>query len=280
MPGHKSFLTRLIWDVKLKAINNRTRKSNEFCCFWLLGTASRTAPHTHNQGLSEERARAVRRYLRDGLSQSAPYVIRDSGLSETVATLKGKADEVEDPLDRSVLLVAQWYSVQTPKPPVIVRPKLKKYKTFKIRAVWAISDSIKAPGIKIGVKWVDMDLEILDVETNEVATYDWAGAGPSAKIGISGDKKPLGGKGRWHSFTSRTLGDRRADSFAGTAILDTTTPFAGTSFSFGGPDIRRPLRAMYEISDFDTGLPKDGITIAEKTTIIAEMKLRGMQRRR
>jgi hypothetical protein len=274
---HKTFLTRTAAEV-LVQWSARGSKAQDFCQFWLHGTTSRSASVKHNSLLSERRSSAVRTYLEGELRQGrirVPSRVVTTGLTETVALLTGKRDGSEDPLDRAVILVAQWFSVPNPQPPVIQRPSPRMlpnvYKNFLIRAVWGKADALPVDRKgRVSAQNIVMNIEIMDVILGESAMYTFDGTGPL--IDFTPDKLQPEGKGltgttgRWHRFWVLSGGafkERRCDDFAGPALFEeyaiATKSWAGFYFE----QLRdMPFKYAVSIRDFDTGLPSEIVAVS------------------
>ena len=274
---HKTFLTRTAAEV-LVHWSARGSKPQDFCQFWLHGTTSRSASVKHNSALSDRRSSAVQAYLESELKQGrirVPTRMVTTGLTEAVALLTGKRDGTEDPLDRSVILVAQWFSVPNPQPPVIKRPSPKMlpdvYKNFLIRAVWGKADALPVDRKgRVSAQNVVMNIEIMDVVLGESAMYIFDGTGPLVDFTpekLQPDGKGLVGQtGKWHRFWVLSGGafkERHCDDFAGPALFEeyavATKSWAGFYFE----QIRDlPFKYAVAIRDFDTGLSAEIVVVS------------------
>ena len=278
-------LTKVVADGHAQWANNIAQNRNAFYRIWLLGTTSRTASFEYNLRLSKKRVKAVEQFLQNRFGSSSdktkiPYVIDTGGLSESIAFLSGKSDRKEDPLDRSVLVLAQWYTVpDPPKPPPVRRPVLPcqpktLFKDFKIRLVSgaAVTGEIPVKKVgKVGLKSYDVNIEILDVEKKLSAFYKWEGKGLSGgllkKSLDSKNRKLPVTKGPWHSFTVVCV--KSASDFEGPAMYDYGKILYGAiSFSnfYFAADSYWKIYDGIKIEDFKTGIPSTSLDLLNAGT--------------
>jgi hypothetical protein len=273
---HTTFLYQLLADIFRESAARIAKDPSKVgvCHIWLLGTASRSGTFGHNAPLSKSRASSVRRLLEAELRNGKhPIMFSDGGASETVAFLKGKHDGSEDPLDRSVLLVAQWHTLPNPRPPVVKRPEPSElpkplFKKFRIRSVFAMSDSFqftkKAP---IQAQSLRMELEIMDVYRGEVAKYGFDGAGPALdftpdRFAPKGAPRALPGlNGPWHDFQALSGAgplERYCDSFAGGAMFEEFSILHKSWAAFYFYQWKEfPMKYLFPIRPFETGIPPE-----------------------
>ena len=285
---HHSWLHELIGNA-YNRWSHRGAKNTDYFVVWLLGTASRTGRFKDNVDLSRQRAASVHEFLRLNCAakRTLPYSIIPTGLGETPAFLKGKRDNLEDPFERSVLLVAEWHSVPTPRAPEFKRPVPTKFtKDFIIHPLRTTVE----PGLVFTS--VEMDLLIIDVARREAATYKFTGEGIPLELDIEKSKinksfkKEVFSASRTSGFETWFL--RRADSFAGRACLDLRASQGASIKNPGRADKLRsdqfkfdPLgsapkgvspKFAQEIEGFDAGVNSDG-PLASHLTVHGEMKL-------
>jgi outer membrane protein OmpA-like peptidoglycan-associated protein len=93
---------------------------------WIVGAASRTGSAGYNQRLSKKRGASVEKYLKSKLrGVQVPWKTDIVASGESTAMYRGSKDEVENLLDRAVLVVAtpEGNSQKYVRPPVVPRPK-------------------------------------------------------------------------------------------------------------------------------------------------------------
>jgi hypothetical protein len=282
---HESFLRATVADALKGWIGRKSR--TDFCCVWLLGTASRSGTWAHNSPLASNRAKEVKTFLERSLRKSAlPKTIVDGGLSESVAFLSGKRDGREHPFDRSVLLVAQWVSLPNPPPPIIKRPDVEfppgVYKYFLVRSRWASSDSLPADKKgRVTISNLTMEIDIMDVHRGEVATYTFDGVGPGVDLTPPKlqppDRPMVGIVGPWHKFkivNGNGFQTRNCDDFAGNTLFE---EYSLLKWSWSGlyfdPDKKFFGKYHVAVRDFDTGIPS-GWTVASGNAWNGKMTLK------
>jgi hypothetical protein len=127
--NHKNWLegrivNTLVQDSARLGLNELTSDATSWH-IWVVGAASRTGSFKHNLALSGRRAESVRKFLGAKMGGlNVVWRLTTHPYSETLATLLGRADEVEHRFDRSVLVMMQKIAahIPDPKPPELPRP--------------------------------------------------------------------------------------------------------------------------------------------------------------
>ena len=105
-----------------------------------------------------------------------PYTIKETGLGETIPFLKGTPGQNSRiPLDRSVLVVAQWYAIPNPPAPIIIHiPKLvPRYATKSVLLPVKNPDGVGEPGGDLGeMVWAFTNPETRVSPSDEVLVPD------------------------------------------------------------------------------------------------------------
>ena len=134
--SHKRWLERRV--VKPMAAADARNRQRGMCDglqwqIWVVGAASRTGSAEHNRKLSRRRADEVGRYLSAKLGRlDVMWDISSYATGEALADIKGRQDEVESDLDRSVLVIAQPYRENMPTPPM---PKIPRPRSREVLSV-------------------------------------------------------------------------------------------------------------------------------------------------
>ncbi len=274
---HKTWLQQIASDILTTGAFKMATKTNAFCCVWLLGTASRTAPNATNDRLSKDRANEVKKTLDSLLAKKVACVIKETGLGETIPFLQGKRDGTEDPLDRSVLLVAEWHTIPNSQPPIIKRPDPATKPIEAEFHVWALRHTVilaKKWEVHLIAKWSaapkplyrgwQFTVSGLAVSPEDVVdappgvSQDGMYAGP-AKIGFPSAKSLDGLDNK--KITMRTQGS--------TLVVSIKSALANGK----DLDLRMPSTTEWELSQVGGGLGK-GKPLSEREQAEVEEALR------
>jgi hypothetical protein len=87
---------------------------------WLSGTASRTGSWVHNLQLSEKRAENVAKFLQTRITTKGRLELHKGWSGELIGVLRGRANDAEHPLDRSVIIALK---VLQPQPVPVTAPR-------------------------------------------------------------------------------------------------------------------------------------------------------------
>jgi hypothetical protein len=253
-PEHQSYLTSRVLPC-LEAV--AAEKGTADVDLSVQGHCSKTGSFTHNLELSFRRVFSVANALASFIDHPSTGVTVNSqfeGYSWLCAATHPNLYNKNNPEDegfRAVIISWGGHKIGFPDP----KPRPKQTKLFRVRAIGGGEGHLKHKHEHYGAAEVRV-LEFWDTETNEGATYVYAGGGPAVVLDPLDFLTParVSGAGPWNDVSPEMPLTQRVDDLNGGASF----AYIGgdTGFFFGGHLDDAPGNFYthdYGVFDFEEG---------------------------